>query len=78
MTTSVADVKTETVISDNDLKSLSSIEKEDLAEALTREMLNASEKLDFERAAQLRDEIERIKGNKKKSKEYFRYSRRNR
>jgi len=74
--TSVADVKIGKMITDDELKSLNKMEKDDLVDSLNREMLAASEKLDFEKAADLRDEIDRIKGKNKK--EYFSYSRRNR
>jgi len=74
--TSVADSKTEySMISKKHLDSLSKLEKEDMIEALEQEMFAASEQLDFEKAAQLRDQIEILRGEKKKMKE-FRYSRR--
>ncbi len=48
-------------------QNLSAMEREDALEKLEEEMLAASRKLDFERAAELRDEIERLKTGKKKA-----------
>ena len=45
---------------------------------LEREMLAAAQKLEFERAAELRDEIDALLGDKKKTPRKFRYSRRKR
>ncbi|HEY9186464.1 MAG TPA: excinuclease ABC subunit UvrB [Ignavibacteria bacterium] len=45
------------------LKSLSIDQKKDLIERLTREMREAAKDLEFERAAEIRDEIERIQKN---------------
>lgn len=45
------------------LKSLSAAQKKDLIERLTREMREAAKDLEFERAAEIRDEIERIQKN---------------
>jgi len=45
------------------LKSLSAAQKKDLIERLTREMREAAKDLEFERAADIRDEIERIQKN---------------
>ena len=50
----IADLK-ENLININDEQ------KEDLIEQMKEEMLNAAKDLEFERAAQLRDEIERMK-----------------
>ncbi len=46
-------------------KKMTPLEKEDLLEKLESEMLDAARKLDFERAADLRDEIDRLTGKKK-------------
>ncbi|MFQ5648541.1 MAG: excinuclease ABC subunit UvrB [bacterium] len=46
-------------------KKLSPLEKEELLDRLEKEMLDAARKLDFERAAELRDEIDRLTGKKK-------------
>lgn len=40
------------------------LEKEELLDLLNREMMRASERLEFEKAAELRDEIEKIKKNR--------------
>jgi excinuclease ABC subunit B len=45
---------------------LGAAEREDLLSALTAQMRVAAEQLEFERAAELRDEIDRIRGQKKK------------
>ncbi len=44
---------------------LSPIEKEELLDRLEKEMLDSARKLNFERAAELRDEIDRLTGKKK-------------
>ncbi len=46
-------------------KKLSPLEKEEILDRLEKEMLNAASKLDFERAAELRDEVDRLTGKKK-------------
>ena len=43
-------------------------EKEDLIDRLTQEMKNAATQLEFEYAAQLRDEINKLKKELEKSK----------
>ena len=55
--------------------SFSKMEKEEMIDMLEREMMTAAEKLDFEHAAELRDEIDLIRGQSNKKKG-FRYSRR--
>ncbi|MBD3290484.1 hypothetical protein GF337_16895, partial [candidate division KSB1 bacterium] len=44
-----------------DLEKLSLLEKEELADRLEKEMKTAAQNLEFEKAAQLRDEIEALK-----------------
>lgn len=46
-------------------KKLSPFEKEEMLDRLEKEMLECARKLDFERAAELRDEIDRLTGKKK-------------
>ena len=60
--TSVADRATLEWINTSSFDQLSKIEKEDLLDTLEREMLKAAENLDFERAAEIRDEIMKLKG----------------
>ncbi|MGH7494388.1 MAG: excinuclease ABC subunit UvrB [bacterium] len=71
--TRVADAKVEKYgrggneqVSDSAWRDLSPFEREDLLERLEQEMLEASKKMEFERAAELRDEIERLRTGKKK------------
>jgi len=71
--TSVADEKSAMAVMDRDFSELSKMEKEDLADQLEREMMAAAEKLDFERAALLRDQIDLLKGRAKSP--HFTYSR---
>jgi excinuclease ABC subunit B len=73
-TTSVADSMIASIIPERKYESLSKMEREELIDALTREMLAASERLEFEKAADLRDEIERIRGKTRNRKGHFRYS----
>jgi excinuclease ABC subunit B len=75
-TTSVADSKVAAVISEKHFDALSKMEKEELIDELTREMLAASDRLEFERAAELRDEIEMLSGKLKKRSSPYRYARR--
>lgn len=49
----------------NGWKKLSPLEKEEVLDRLEKEMLDAARKLEFERAAELRDEIDRLTGKKK-------------
>lgn len=70
--TRVADVKAQKwgrgrafSVDEKSWKKMSAIEKEDLVERLEKEMLEASRVLEFERAAELRDEIDRLTGKKK-------------
>ncbi|MDD8019118.1 MAG: UvrB/UvrC motif-containing protein, partial [Bacteroidota bacterium] len=48
------------MVAESIIKYLSGDQKKDLIEELTKEMHQASQDLEFERAAQLRDEIERL------------------
>ncbi len=68
--TSVADVKVPKVVSEKKYDYLSKMEREELSEKLETEMLAAAKRLDFERAAELRDEIEALKGMKPKKAAY--------
>jgi excinuclease ABC subunit B len=68
--TSVADVKVPKVVSEKKYDYLSKMEREELSEKLETEMLAAAKRLDFERAAELRDEIEALKGMKQKKSVY--------
>jgi excinuclease ABC subunit B len=72
--TAVADVKASRdkrreaerlpIVADSVMKYLTTEQKTDLIEELTNEMMKASADLEFERAAQLRDEIQRLKEKK--------------
>ena len=44
---------------------LSSLEKEEIVEHLEREMIEAAKNLEFEKAAQLRDELDSLKRSMK-------------
>jgi excinuclease ABC subunit B len=55
-------IKKDRKVTENIAKNMSKEEKESLIEQMTEEMKRASKELEFERAAQIRDEIERIKG----------------
>lgn len=70
--TRVADIKAqkwgktkEVLVDGASWKKLSPLEKEDLLDRLEKEMLAAARKLEFEKAAALRDEIDRLTGKKK-------------
>jgi excinuclease ABC subunit B len=51
-------------VADSIVKYLTADQKADLIEEMKKEMLKASQDLEFERAAQLRDEIQRMTGGK--------------
>ena len=61
-------------VPDNAGASISGMEKEEIAEILEREMKQAAENLDFERAARFRDELHQLKGTASKRKPH-RYAR---
>ena len=73
--TAVADIKSSRdlrherelapLVADSIIKYLTPDQKADLIEEMNKEMLTASQDLEFERAAQLRDEIDRLTGGKK-------------
>ncbi|MBN2102540.1 excinuclease ABC subunit UvrB [bacterium] len=75
--TSVADEKHVEILSESSFNNLSKLEKEDLLEKLELEMLASAERLDFERAAELRDEIQRLR-EKSVKKRQVQYARRRR
>lgn len=71
-TTRVADIKAEkwgkgrsTSISETNWKKLSPLEKEEMLDRFEKEMLECARKLEFERAAELRDEMDLLTGKKK-------------
>ncbi|MBN2030912.1 excinuclease ABC subunit UvrB [bacterium] len=76
--TSVADSKQVSIVSEKQFHSLSKMEKEEVIDQLEKQMAAASEQLEFERAAELRDEIAMLRGEKKKMRSQFRYTRRRR
>jgi excinuclease ABC subunit B len=78
--TTVADSNAAETPAEEGFKNLGAAEREDLLSVLTAQMRMAAEQLEFERAAELRDEIDRIGGMKRKSAAAgpFRYSRRKR
>lgn len=63
--TSVADSKQPILMTEKLFQDLSKMEKEEALEILNREMLAAAERLEFEKAAQIRDDIEKLMNNKK-------------
>jgi excinuclease ABC subunit B len=65
-TTRVADVRHKTPQVAEPIIEYGTMDKEDLVERLSKEMKTAAANLEFERAAIIRDEIKRIKSNKKK------------
>ncbi len=72
--TRVADVKVDKygkenqrAVADTDWKRMSPLEREEMLDRMEKEMLDAARNLDFERAAMLRDEIDRLKGAEKKA-----------
>lgn len=72
--TRVADVKVDKygkdkkmAVSDNEWRKLTPFEREEMLDRMEKEMLDAARNLDFERAAMLRDEIDRLKGAEKKA-----------
>jgi excinuclease ABC subunit B len=71
--TSIADVKAQRdarrervpSVSDRVVKYLTEEQRQDLIDELKKEMINAAKELEFERAAQLRDEITQLEGERK-------------
>jgi excinuclease ABC subunit B len=63
--TRVADVRHKTPKVAESVPEYGNLDKEELVERLTKEMQTAAANLEFERAALIRDEIKRIKSNKK-------------
>jgi excinuclease ABC subunit B len=53
------------VIDTRNWKKLSPLEKEEILDRFEKEMLEAARKLEFERAAEIRDEIDRLTGKKR-------------
>ena len=76
LSTSVADSLRPDAGGDGPIRPLGKLEREDLVTELEREMEAAAERLEFERAAELRDELARIQGKTEKGKSPFRYRRR--
>jgi len=64
------------MLSGEQLEKMTPMEKEETIDGMEQEMLAAAKELDFERAAQLRDEIDRIKGLTIQRNKTFRYNRR--
>jgi len=72
--TRVADVKADKygkekqkAVADTDWKKMSPLEREEMLDRMEKEMLDAARNLEFERAAMLRDEIDRLKDAEKKT-----------
>jgi excinuclease ABC subunit B len=61
-------------ISDAEWSKMTPFAREEMLDRLEKEMLDASKKLDFERAAELRDEIERLKSGKKKGRVKYQFA----
>jgi len=83
--TRVADAKTEKYgvekrsddtlkLSDAEWSKMTPFAREEMLDRLEKEMLDASRKLDFERAAELRDDIERLKSGKKKGRVKYQFA----
>lgn len=68
--TAVADSKAEYMASEKRFDSLSKMEREEMVEILEKEMAKAAENLEFEKAAELRDRIELLRGKPKKTIRY--------
>ncbi len=62
--TTIADRKAAYSVTDKTFSAFSKMGKEEYLESLQNEMLAASEKLEFEQAAKIRDEIERLRNKK--------------
>jgi len=76
--TAVADSKSAALLSEEQLDKMTPLEKEEAIDGMEQEMLAAAKELDFERAALLRDEIDRIRGVSVQRKKKYRYNRRSR
>jgi len=74
--TAVADSQKPTLVSQKTYQAMDKMEREELIDQLTRQMQQAAELLDFERAADLRDEIETLKGQSPSRKSKYVYPRR--
>ncbi|MGH7594967.1 MAG: excinuclease ABC subunit UvrB [bacterium] len=61
-------------ISDAEWSKMTPFGREEKLDRLEKEMLDASKKLDFERAAELRDDIERLKSGKKKGRVKYQFA----
>ena len=61
-------------ISDAEWSKMTPFGREEMLDRLEKEMLDASKKLDFERAAELRDDIERLKSGKKKGRVKYQFA----
>jgi excinuclease ABC subunit B len=71
--TTVADSITAPLVADSGGRPFSPMEKEDMIDAMEKEMREAAEKLEFERAAKIRDEINRLKGQEPRPKAGLRF-----
>jgi excinuclease ABC subunit B len=78
--TSVADSMQIPEVSEDKFRGMKPAEREDFLETLNQQMAAAAERLEFERAAEIRDEIDRLSGSKSQNATAggFRYSRRKR
>jgi excinuclease ABC subunit B len=76
--TSVADAKDASWIDEKSVRSLSPMEKEEMIENLEKEMKAAAARTEFERAAELRDQIAILKGEPPFKGRPYRSSRRSR
>jgi excinuclease ABC subunit B len=62
-------------LSDSEWQKLTPFQREEMLDRLEKEMLDAAKKMEFERAAELRDEIERLKSGKKKGRVKYQVAR---
>jgi excinuclease ABC subunit B len=78
--TSVADSAQVPEVSEDKFKGMKPAEREDFLEMLKQQMAAAAKSLEFERAAEIRDELDRLSGAKSRNAAAggFRYSRRKR
>jgi excinuclease ABC subunit B len=78
--TSVADSAQIPEESEDKFRGMKPAEREDFLEMLKQQMAAAAKRLEFERAAEIRDELDRLSGSKSRNTGAggFRYSRRKR
>jgi hypothetical protein len=63
-----------TKVSDAEWRKMTPFQRDELLDRLEKEMLDAATKMEFERAAELRDEIERLKSGKKRGRAKYQFA----